>query len=372
MAHGVQEKLAFVANARALEYRMKLVEIAQQLGCRVEGDGSIDIRGVAGIEHAGAGELTFVSNPRYVHATRTTQASAVLLGHDIRVEREPSLTPLAVLRSANPYLDFARALELFYPSPRYAPGIHPSAVIAQTAIVGPGAHIGPHCFVDEGVVIGRSAVLHSLVSIYRNAHIGDDFFAHSHTVVREGCRIGDRVILQNGAVIGGDGFGFAKRDDGRWHKIPQTGITVLGDDVEIQANSCIDRATVGETIVARGVKIDDLVLVGHGGKIGEDSLLCGQAGMAGTTTIGKSCILGGQVGCSGHLTVGDGTMLTPQTGVSSDVPPNSLYSGAPAVEHKQWLKGSAAFKRLPELLSTVRKLEQEIVRLSERRTDRSA
>ena len=222
------------------------------------------------------------------------------------------------------------------------------------------------------MVIGRNAVLHSLVSIYRNARIGDDFFAHSHVVVRDGCRIGHRVILQNGVVIGGDGFGFAKQADGRWYKILQTGITVLGDDVEIQANSCVDRATVGETNVSRGVKIDDLVLVGHGGKIGEDTLLCGQAGMAGTTTVGKGCILGGQVGCSGHLTVGDGAMLTPQTGVADDIPPNSLYSGAPAVEHKQWLKGSAAFKRLPELLNTVRRLEQEVARLSERRANRSA
>jgi UDP-3-O-[3-hydroxymyristoyl] glucosamine N-acyltransferase len=351
---------------------MKLGEIARQLGCLLEGDGTIDIHSVAGIDHAGPGQLTFVSNPRYLQATRTTRASAVLLGKDIQVDRQPGLPSLTVVRSANPYLDFARALELFYQPPQYAPGIHPSAVIAPSAKIGIGAHVGPHCFVDDDVVIGRNAVLHSLVSIYRNARIGDDFFAHSHAVVREGCRIGDRVILQNGVVIGGDGFGFAKQGDGRWYKILQTGITALGDDVEIQANSCVDRATVGETAVSRGVKIDDLVLVGHGGRIGEDTLLCGQAGMAGTTTVGKGCILGGQVGCSGHLTVGDGTMLTPQTGVSSDIPPNSLYSGAPAVEHKQWLKGSAAFKRLPELVSTVRRLEQEVARLSERYTDRSA
>ena len=351
---------------------MELGEIAKQLGCLVEGDRTIEIQGLAGIEHAEPGQLTFVSNPRYAQATGTTRASAVLLGDNVDVKREPGLPPLAVLRSANPYLDFARALEIFYPPPRYEPGIHPSAVIAASAKIGPGAHVGPHCFVDEGVVIGRNAVLHSLVSVYRNARIGDDFFAHSHAVVREGCRIGNRVILQNGVVIGGDGFGFAKQSDGRWHKILQTGITVLGDDVEIQANSCVDRATVGETVVSRGVKIDDLVLVGHGGKIGEDTLLCGQAGMAGTTTVGKGCILGGQVGCSGHLTVGDGTMLTPQSGVSGDIPPNSLYSGAPAVEHKLWLKGSAAFKRLPDVLATVRRLEQEVARLSEIRADRSA
>ena len=351
---------------------MKLGEIAKRLGCLVEGDGNVEIRSVTGIEHAEPGQLTFVSNPRYVSATGTTLASAVLLGKDIAVHRGAGLPKLAVLRSANPYLDFARALEMFYEPPRYAPGIHPTAVIAPSARIGPGAHVGPYCFVDEDVEIGRNSVLHSLVSIYRHARIGDDFFAHSHVVVREACRIGNRVLLQNGVVIGGDGFGFAKQADGRWHKILQSGVTVLGDDVEIQANSCVDRATVGETTISRGVKIDDLVLVGHGGRIGEDTLLCGQAGMAGTTTIGKGCILGGQVGCSGHLTVGDGAMLTPQTGVANDIPPNSLYSGAPAVEHKQWLKGSAAFKRLPELLNTVRRLEQEVARLSERRADRSA
>jgi UDP-3-O-[3-hydroxymyristoyl] glucosamine N-acyltransferase len=351
---------------------MKLGEIAKQLGCLLEGDATIDIQGVAGIEQAGPGQLTFVSNPRYTQAIRTTRASAVLLAKDAEPDRDSALPSLAVLRSGNPYLDFARALELFNPPHRYEPGVHPTAVIAPGAKIGPGAHIGPYCFVDQDVEIGRNAVLHSLVSIYRYVRIGDHFFAHSHAVVREGCRIGHRVILQNGVVIGADGFGFAKRADGSWHKILQTGIVVLGDDVEIQANSCVDRATVGQTTIARGVKIDDLVLVGHGGSIGEDTLLCGQVGMAGTTTVGKGCILGGQTGCSGHLTVGDGAMLTPQTGVANDIPPNSLYSGAPAVEHKQWLKGAAAFKRLPELLSTVRRLEQEVARLSERRADRSA
>jgi UDP-3-O-[3-hydroxymyristoyl] glucosamine N-acyltransferase len=351
---------------------MKLGDIAKQLGCLLQGDGAIDIHGVAGIDQAGPGQLTFVSNPRYAQATSTTRASAVLLGKNSELSREPALPPLAVLRSGNPYLDFARALELFYPPARYEPGIHPTAVIAPSARIAPGAHIGPHCFVDQNVEIGRNAVLHSLVSVYRNARIGDDFFAHSHVVIREGCRIGHRVILQNGVVIGADGFGFAKRADGSWHKILQTGIVVLGDDVEIQTQSCVDRATVGQTTISRGVKIDDLVLVGHGGTIGEDTLLCGQVGMAGTTTVGKGCILGGQAGCSGHLTVGDGAMLTPQTGVSSDIPPHSLYSGAPAVEHKQWLKGSAAFKRLPDLLSTVRRLEQEVAQLRDRRADRSA
>jgi UDP-3-O-[3-hydroxymyristoyl] glucosamine N-acyltransferase len=351
---------------------MKLGEIANRLGCQLEGEATVEIHGVAGIEQAGPGQLTFVSNPRYLRATRTTLASAVLIGHDVALDRDPGLPALALLRSANPYLDFASALQMFYQPPHYAPGIHPTAVISPSARIGPGAHVGPYCFVDQDVFIGRNAVLHSLVTIYRRTQIGDDFFAHSHAVVREGCRIGHRVLLQNGVVIGADGFGFAKRSDGSWHKILQSGVTVLEDDVEVQANSCVDRATVGQTIVSRGAKLDDLVLVGHGSSVGEDSLLCGQAGTAGSTTIGRRCILGGQVGCAGHLTVGDGAVLTAQSGAPNDVPPNSLYSGTPAVENRQWLKGSAAFKRLPELLNTVRRLEAEVARLTERRADRSA
>jgi UDP-3-O-[3-hydroxymyristoyl] glucosamine N-acyltransferase len=342
---------------------MKLGELAQKLGCTVEGDAQAEIRGIAGIDAAQSGELTFVSNPRYRQATRSTRASAVLVARDLEVEREPGLPPLALLRSEDPYLDFARAMPFFYQPPQYAPGIHPTAVIASSAKVGEGSHIGPYCYVDEGAVIGRNAVLHSFVAIYRSARIGDDFFAHAGVVVRENCRIGDRVILQNGVVIGGDGFGFARQRDGRWYKMLQAGATVLGDDVEIQANSCIDRATVGETRIGNGAKFDDLVLVGHGGTVGENTLLCGQVGLAGTTRIGNNCILGGQVGCSGHLTVGDGAMITPQSGVPNDVPPGALYSGSPVVEHKQWLKNAAAISRVPELAKTVRQLEAEIARL---------
>ena len=348
------------------ERLMKLGEIAARLSCEIEGDASAEIHGVAGIEHARPGELTFVSNPRYRQAIRTTAASAVLVGKDVAIERAAGRAPLAALRSGNPYLDFARAVELFHSAPRYVPGVHPTAVIAATADIGEGAHVGPYCFVDEHTHIGRNAVLHSFVSIYRDVRIGDDFFAHSHAVVREGCRIGDRVILQNGVVIGGDGFGFAREANQRWHKILQAGITVLEDDVEVQANSCIDRATLGETLIGRGVKIDDLVLVGHGGTVGEDTILCGQVGLAGTTRVGKGCMLGGQTGLSGHLTVGDGAMLTPQSGVAGDIPAGQLYSGAPAVENRQWMKNSAALNHLPDLLKTVRRLEAEVARLKAR------
>src|SRR5690348_15707226 len=342
---------------------MRLGEIAERLGCKLEGDAQAEIRGVAGIESARAAELTFISNPRYRHAARATLASAVLIGREVPVEREPGLPPLALVRSENPYLDFARAIGFFYTPPRYTPSIHPTAVVAASAKIGEGAHIGPYCYVDEGAALGRNAVLHSFVAIYRGARIGDDFFAHAHAVVRENCRIGDRVVLQNGAIVGGDGFGFAKQRDGRWYKMLQSGVTVIGDDVEIQSNACVDRATVGETRIASGAKLDDLVLVGHGSSVGENALLCGQVGLAGSTKIGKNCVLAGQVGCAGHLTVGDGAIITSQSGVPGDVPPGALYSGYPAVENRQWLKTSAAVSRLPNLSKTVRQLEAEIARL---------
>ena len=204
------------------------------------------------------------------------------------------------------------------------------------------------------------------MTIYRGAKIGDDFFAHAHAVVREYCRLGNRVILQNGAIIGGDGLGFAKQKDGTWYKMAQSGPVVLEDDVEVQANACVDRATVGETRIGRGTKLDDLVLIGHASRVGANTMLCGQAGLAGSTKVGSNCILAGQVGTAGHLTVGDGAVITAQSGVPNDVPPRSLYSGYPAVDNRQWLKTMAALNRLPELQKRVRELEAEVERLKGR------
>jgi UDP-3-O-[3-hydroxymyristoyl] glucosamine N-acyltransferase len=333
---------------------MKLGEIARRLGCRLEGDGDIEIGGVTGIDHAGPGYLTFLSNPRYRKMVETTKASAILVGEDA------GPVPMAALRSANPYLDFARSLELFHPAPRYAPGIHPSAVVAGTARLGEGVHVGPFCFVDENVEIGRNAMLHSFVSIYRDTKIGDDFVAHAHVSVREGCYIGNRVVLQNGAVIGSDGFGFARRDNATWQKIPQTGPTVIEDDVEIQANACIDRATVGETRIRRGAKIDNLVHVGHASRVGEDTLLCAQVGLAGTTKVGNRCMLAGQVGAGGHLAIGDDTSIVAQSGLHNDMPAGGVYSGSPAIDFKLWRKCVAAFANLPELVRKVRELEGRV------------
>jgi len=328
---------------------MRLSEIASTLGARLEnGFPDTEITGVAGIETAGPGQLTFVSNPKYIPAARVTKASAVIVS-----ENFPVLST-AMLRSKNPYLDFARALELFYQPPQYAPGIHPTAVVHSSAKIGPGVHIGPYVVVQEDVQIGSNAVLLAHVVIYRGVKIGDHFLAHSHAIVREFCRIGNNVVLQNGVVVGGDGFGFAKDDNGHWHKILQSGPTIIEDDVEIQANACIDRASVGETRIARGAKIDNLVQVGHGSTVGEDTLLCAQVGLAGSTNVGKSVIFAGQAGAAGHCKIGDGAIVTAQAGVR-DVSAGAVVSGSPAIDNKLWLRCIAAYNRLPELVKLLRK-----------------
>jgi UDP-3-O-[3-hydroxymyristoyl] glucosamine N-acyltransferase len=326
---------------------MRLSEIAQRIGARVAGY-DIDITGVMGIEEAEAGHLTFVANPKYAAAARETKASAVIVDDDF-----PTLG-VATLRTKNPYLAFAKALELFYTPPAYEPGIHATAVIDPSARIGAGASIGPYVVIDQDVVIGTNAVLMAHAVIYRGARIGDHFFAHAHAIVREFCHLGNNVILQNGAIIGADGFGFAKNEHGDWHKIVQSGPAILEDDVEVQANTCIDRATVGETRIRRGAKIDNLVQVGHACKVGENTMLCAQVGLAGSTVVGKNVILAGQVGVAGHLTVGDGALATAQSGVPSDVAAGAVVSGYPAIDNRQWLRCVAVYNRLPELIRELR------------------
>src|SRR6201987_4982463 len=324
---------------------MKLSTIASALDVRLEnGSPDMEIRGLNGIEQAGPGELTFVSNPKYAGAARTTRAAAVIVSEDF-----PAI-PAAMLRAKDPYLSFARALELFHAPLQYPTGVHPTAVVHGSARVGANAHIGPYVVIGENVEIGDHAVLLAHVVIYRGVTIGNSFFAHAHAVVRENCRIGNNVLLHNGVVIGSDGFGFAKTHDGHWYKIPQPAPVIIEDDVEVQANSCIDRASVGETRIKRGVKVDNLVQVGHGSTLGEDALLCSQVGLAGSTEIGNRVILTGQVGVVGHVKVGDNAIVTPQSGVANNIAAGALVSGAPAVDHKAWLKYSAILPRLPELV----------------------
>jgi UDP-3-O-[3-hydroxymyristoyl] glucosamine N-acyltransferase len=328
---------------------MKLSAIASALNARLDnGSPDTEITGLNGIEQAGPGEMSFVSNPKYAAAARSTKASAVIVA-----ENFPALST-ATLRVEDPYLSFARALELFHQPLRYDPGVHATAVVHPSAKIGVGAHIGPYVVIDENVEIGANAVLLAHVVIYRGVKIGDNFFAHAHAVVRENCRIGNHVLLHNGVVIGSDGFGFAKTREGRWHKIPQPAPVVIEDDVEVQANSCIDRASVGETRIRRGVKIDNLVQVGHGSQVGDDALLCSQVGLGGSSEIGKRVILTGQVGVVGHCKVGDAAIVTPQSGVANDIPAGALVSGAPAVDHRLWLKYSALLSKLPEMARALR------------------
>jgi len=330
---------------------MKLKEIAAHLGCQLAGDGEVDISGVAGLEEAGPSELTFLSNPVYRTEMAATRAAAIIVGPEVGPQKIPALV------SENPYLDFARALELFHRPPRPAPGIHPTAVIAPTARLGEQASLGPYVVIGENARIGHHAVLHAHVTIYEGAEIGDDFCAHSHAVVREFCRIGDRVILQNGAVIGADGYGFARRADGTHQKIAQAGIVTIEDDVEIQAHACVDRAAVGETRIGRGSKIDNLVQIGHACQVGENAIICAQTGIGGSTVLGNNVVLAGQVGIINHLRLGDNVQVTAQSGVGHDVPDGQKLSGSPAFDNRQWLRSTAVYQRLPELQRAVRRLE---------------
>lgn len=338
---------------------MKLSELAQRLNCELLGEGGVEIRGVAGMEYAVEGQITFLANPKYAHKVKETRASAIIAG------AKAGELGLPTVISDNPYLDFARALALFYQPPKPA-GIHPAAVVAASARIGEGASIGAGCYVGENVTIGRRAVLHPLVSVYEGVEIGDDFLAHSGVVVRENCRIGNRVILQNGVVVGGDGFGFAKRADGTHEKIVQSGPAVIEDDVEIQTLSSVDRATVGETRVRRGAKIDSLVQIGHACEVGEDNIICAQTGLAGSSILKRDVLLAGQVGISGHLTIHDGAIVYAQSGIGGDVAAGSVVSGSPAFDAADWRRAITAFQRLPELLKSVRRLEKRVAELEKR------
>lgn len=342
---------------------MKLAEISQRLGCELQGDGNIEIAGVRGIDEAGPGELTFVANAKYLAKLPTTTAAAVILSPDIPVVALPSL------RTPNPYFAFAQALELFYPPYMPPEGIHPTAVVASSAKIGDHASIGPYAVVGENVEIGESARIFAHVVIYPNVQIGRNFTAHAGVIVREGSRIGDRVVLQGGVVIGGDGFGYVPLPNGTIYKIPQTGIVILEDEVEIGANTTIDRATVGATIIRRQTKLDNLVQIGHGSEVGEGCFLAAQVGLAGSTKIESRVQMGGQVGTAGHLTVGKNTMVVAQSGIPKDVPPNSIVGGYPAVDVHAWRRYSAALPKLPDILRRLRRLEKAVAGSAVNTTD---
>lgn len=333
---------------------MKLGELAVQLGAELRGNAQVEVTGVKGIEEAGPSEITFVANPKYAGLAKTTRAAAVL------VEPEFPEIETATLRVKNPYHAFSRAVGIFYQGPKYAPGVHPTAVIDPTAVIGEGAHVGAYVVVGPGVKIGPDATILPHVVLYPGVTAGGHFFAHAHAVVREGCVLGDHVTLENGAIIGADGFGFAKNETGQWEKIPQAGPVKIGDRVDIQANACIDRATVGVTEIGSGTKVDNLVQVGHGSKVGEDTLLCAQAGLAGSSVVGSRAILAGQAGVAGHCELGDGVILTAQAGVSHDVPAGKMISGSPAFDNRVWLRAVAVFQKLPDIWRRLDRLEKRV------------
>ena len=333
----------------------RLGELARRLGAQLHG-GNPDglIRAVAGIEEAGAEDVTFVANPRYARLARSTHAGAVLVEPGFGAIDAPTL------RTPEPYLAFARAIELFYRPPAFPPGIAATAAIAASAVIGENAHIGAYAVVMDGVVLGRDATILPHTVIYPHAHIGNRLLMHSHAVIREYSRLGDDVVLQNGAVIGADGFGFAPKRDRSWHKIVQSGRVVLEDRVEVQAHACVDRASIGETRIGSGSKIDNLVQIGHGSTVGRNSLICAQAGLAGSTRVGDRVILAGQVGVAGHCTIGDDVVVTAQSGVPSDVEAGRTVSGYPALDNRRWLRTVAALNQLPELIRSLRDLKKNL------------
>jgi UDP-3-O-[3-hydroxymyristoyl] glucosamine N-acyltransferase len=333
---------------------MKLGELAIRLGAELRGDAELEVTGVNGIEEAGPTEVTFVANPRYTSLAKKTRAAAVLVDPDFQEISVPTL------RLRNPYLAFSRTLGLFDQPPAYAPGIHPTAVIDPTAEIGEGAHIGAYVVVGAQVRLGAHATLLPHVVLYPGVETGSYLFAHAHAVIRENCILGDHVTLENGAIIGGDGFGFAKNEAGHWEKIPQSGPVRLGNRVDVQSNACIDRATVGATEIGDGTKVDNLVQIGHGSRVGENTLLCAQTGLAGSSVVGSNVILAGQTGVAGHCAVGDGVILTAQSAVSHDVPPGKMISGSPGFDNRVWLRAVTIFQRLPELLKRLDRLEKKV------------
>jgi UDP-3-O-[3-hydroxymyristoyl] glucosamine N-acyltransferase len=334
---------------------MKLVEIAKQLDCQWVGEPEIEITGVAPIEIAGANQLTFLSNRKYRKFLSSTKAAAII------TDNEANLLPgQSGLISAHPYLTFAQALSLFHDPLRYDKVIDPRAVISPSARIGEKVAIGAFSVIGDNAVIGNNVTILSHCSIYPGAEIGENSFIHSHCVIRERCQIGSRVILQNNVVIGSDGFGYAKRPDNSWYKIPQTGIVIIEDDVEIGSGSVVDRASIGATTIGKGAKIDNLVQIGHGSSVGHNTLLCAQVGLAGSTQVGNEVILSGQVGVAGHLKIGDRVVATAQTGIPNSVDPDKVISGYPAIDNRNWLKSSAIFAQLPQLQKEMRAMKERL------------
>jgi UDP-3-O-[3-hydroxymyristoyl] glucosamine N-acyltransferase len=337
---------------------VRLAELAERLECQLDGDPDIPISRVAGIEDAQPGDVTFLANPKYEKALRLTQASAVILGEDTQA------APCAMLRTRDPYLAFARAVGLFAPAWRPDPGVHALTSVAPDVRLGAGVSVGPFVSIGAGVVIGDRTVVFPNVTVGPGTRIGDDCVIHSNVALRERVTIGNRVIVQNGVVVGGDGYGFVRRGDGTHEKIPQVATVVIEDDVELGANTTVDRPAVGETRIRAGAKIDNLVQIGHGVSIGRNVLLAAQVGIAGSTDVDDDAVFGGQVGVGGHLTIGRGAVAVGQSGVTNSLDPGAFVAGYPAIPNRDWRKASVLFRRLPELKRRIERLEAQLAELS--------
>jgi len=343
---------------------MKLSELAEKTNSVIEqGSPDFEITAAAGLDIAGPDDISFLANPKYTPQVKETKAGALFLNDGVQLDR----TDIAVLRANDAYLAYTRALRLFHPEPKANRSVHPSAVIDETAVVGNGCEIGANVVIGKNARIGSGVRIFPNVTIYDNVSIGSNSVLHSGVSIRENCEVGANCIIHNNSTIGSDGFGYAKDENKRWLKIPQTGRVVLEDEVEIGANTAIDCASVGETRIKRGAKIDNLVQIGHSCMIDEDALICSQTGLAGSSIIGKRVILAGQVGIAGHLKVGDDAVITAKSATSHDVEPGKMISGIPAFDNREWLRATAAYRKLGELARTVRQLQNKITELSDKR-----
>ncbi len=340
--------------------KFKLKELAKIFNCSYKGDGEIEITGVASLERAKKGDISFFDNPKYRPYLEKTNASAVIIPFEEKFNRLP------VLKAKNPKLIFAEILSLFFEPYLPKPGVHPSAFISPKARIGKNASIGAFCYIGDYSEIGDNCIIFPLVSIYPKVKIGKDTIIHSLVSIREGVIIGKKVIIHNGAVIGSDGFGYVQKEDGSYKKIPQIGKIIIEDEVEIGANTAIDRATMGETIIRKGVKIDNLVQIAHNVEIGENSILAGQVGIAGSTTIGKGTILGGQVGIADHVNIGDNVIAAAKTGIAKDVPSNSFIAGIPHTDIRTWRKIYTCLPRLYDLIKEIKNLKLKIENLEKK------
>ncbi len=338
--------------------KASIKEIAHLIGAEVEGDPETVIDQISGLDQAGKGCLSFLANPKYEPLIYATGAEAVIVSTDFKPKR--NLTP-TLLRVADPYSAFSGLLEFVAAQQSNFPrlGIHSSAIIEEGANVDPEAHIGSYCYVSAGATIDKGAILFPFVFVGKEAAVGQNSTLHAHVTIYHGCRIGKQVTIHAGSVIGADGFGFAPQSDGSFKKVPQLGIVEIEDDVEIGANSCIDRATIGTTIIRRGAKIDNLVQIAHNVEIGSSSAVAAQTGISGSTKLGKHVMVGGQAGFVGHIEIADGTKIDAQSGVNRSIQePGKAFRGSPIQPHRQQLKSELMFRKLAEMEQRIRMLEQ--------------